>query len=95
MVPHVRRGSGNLPVGGVDDHVIHRRGEQVRQVGPEDRVLGQLIDDVGRDCQVGGKHPGPVGEAAAVVEEKWLLAWSTANWCWQDLMAVLETSRPM
>jgi hypothetical protein len=67
--PDVWRGSGDLPVGGGDDYVLRRDGEQVRQACLEDRILGQVIDEVERDGQVGGEQP-PVGEAGAAVEEK-------------------------
>ena len=44
--------------------------KQVRHVGLEHRVLGQVINDVKRERQVGGEQAGPVGEASSVVQEE-------------------------
>ena len=69
-VPHVRGGPADLRVGRVDDDEPPGRGEQVPEVGLEDRVLDQVVDDVQGERQVGGEDPAAVGEARAVVEEE-------------------------
>jgi hypothetical protein len=66
----MRGSSADLRVGGVDDDESSARGEQVRQVGLEDRVFSQVIDDVQGERQVGGEDTCSVGEACPVVEKE-------------------------
>ncbi len=69
-VPDVRCRARYFPVGGVDDHEPCPGGEKVRHVGVEDRIFGQVVNDIEGDSQVCGEKAGPVGEAGAVIQEE-------------------------
>src|SRR5260370_12107658 len=69
-VADVRCRARDFPVRGIDDHEPRPGGEQVRHVGFEDRILGQVVNDVEGNSQVRGEKAGPVAEAGAVIQEE-------------------------
>ena len=81
-------------VRGVDDDKPPGRGEQVPEVGLEDLVLDQVINNIQGDRQVSSEQARMIYKTSAVVKKK-LFVRSSMKVRLHSSMAVRETSRPI
>src|SRR5712672_1678709 len=69
-VPDMRSRPPHLGVCGVDDDEPPGRREEVLHVRLEHRVLGQVVDHIKGQGQLGGKQTGTVNKTSVVVEKE-------------------------